>query len=324
MEELNRTQNVGLQELIKAAGIAGRKIGTFEIGWILAPRLNASGRLEEALSSLRLLCTSSASQAAEIAQNLNTVNSERQELTKSMVEMAKLSVGENTQAVNVVVHEEFHEGVIGLVAGKLTSYYKSPAVVIRKGAEFSKASARSVSGFNIVEFLRSLGDHFENVGGHAGAAGFTIRTEKIEAFISAVSQKTTDLVLPRQVLEVDARIQFEDLCLDTLETVKKLEPFGLSNPEPVFLLENACVVGARTVGSQNQHLKLRISYSDVLSTKNNEPTTGVIDCIGFDMGERLADLVTGDKVNLIFSLSEDTFSGYSKLALRLKDLEKIS
>ena len=324
LEEITRTQNIGLKELLKAAGIDGRKVGTFEVGWILAPRLNASGRLEEALSSLRLLCTSSSSQAAEIAQNLNAVNSKRQELTRSMVEMAKLAVGENPRPVNVVVHEDFHEGVIGLVAGKLASHYKSPAVVIRKGEEFSKASARSVSGFNIVEFLRSLGDHFENVGGHAGAAGFTIRTDRIEAFIVAVSEKVKELVLPRPVLELDAKLEFTDLCPDTLEQVRKLEPFGLGNPEPVFLLQDATIVGARNVGSRNQHLKIKISSghtSDVIGQASHSST---IDCIGFDMGKRIMELVSGDRVNLFFSLSEDTFSGYSKISLRLKDLEKVS
>lgn len=324
LEELNRTENIGLKELIKSSGIEGRKIGTFEVGWVLAPRLNASGRLEDALSSLRLLCTSSSSQAVEIAKNLNRVNSQRQEMTRSMVDAAKLAVGENSQLVNVVVNEEFHEGIIGLIAGKLVSYYSTPAVVIKKGEEFSKASARSVSGFNIVEFLRSLGDHFENVGGHAGAAGFTIRTEKIEAFLVSVSQRTADLVLPPPVLEVDAKLTFEDLSLKTLEIVRTLEPFGLGNPEPVFLLEKAAIVSARTVGSQNQHLKLKVSLSDPQSTNNNQLSTSTIDCIGFDMGGRLADLVSGDRVNLVFTLSEDTFSGYSKLALRLKDLEKSS
>lgn len=324
LEELSHTQNVGLKQLIKASGIEGKKIGTFEVGWILSPRLNASGRLEEALSSLRLLCTSSVEQAAKIAGDLNRVNAERQELTKEMVDSAKLAVGENSQSVNVVVNEQFHEGIIGLIAGKLASHFGRPAVVIKKGEEFSKASARSVIGFNIVEFLRSLGDHFENVGGHAGAAGFTIRTEKIDEFLVSVSQKTADLVLPPPVLEVDTRLEFNDLSLETLKTVKTLEPFGLGNPEPVFLLEKATIVSTKTVGSQNQHLKLKIAVPNEQSTINNELSTNTIDCIGFDMGSRLSDLVYGDLVNLIFSLSEDTFSGYPKLVLRLKDLEKVS
>lgn len=324
LEKLSQTQNVGLKQLIEASGISGRKMGTFEVGWVLAPRLNASGRLEESLMSLRLLCTGSVERASQIAKSLNAVNSQRQELTRSMVETAKGVVGETGQAVNVVVHEEFHEGVIGLIAGKLVSHYGSPAVVIRKGEEFSKASARSIAGFNIVEFLRSLGDHFENVGGHAGAAGFTIRTSKIESFLVAISQKITDLVLPKPVLEVEAKLEFKDLTLETLEKVRSLEPFGLGNPEPVFLLENALIVGARTVGTDNRHLKLRITGDNQSSVLGYQSSGNIIDCIGFDLGEKLTDLVSGDKVDLVFTLSEDDYSGHNKISLKLKDFEKAS
>jgi single-stranded-DNA-specific exonuclease len=316
LQELNQTKNVGLRELIKVSGIEGRKIGTYEVGWVLAPRLNASGRLEEAVSSLRLLCTGSSSQAAEIALALNRANFERQELTKDMMELAKTEIGEAGQKINVAVHEEFHEGIIGLVAGKLVGHFGTPAVVIHKGGEFSKASARSVIGFNIVEFLRSLGDHFENVGGHAGAAGFTIRTEKIGSFLEAVRSHTDIVNLPEQVITVDAEVKFGDLTLETSGLINQLEPFGIGNPEPVFLLKGVTVVNSQNVGAQNQHLKLKIS-------KDQTQLTNAIDCIGFGLGDRLRDVSPTNPIDLIFSFSEDSYSGYTKLVLKLKDFKKI-
>lgn len=331
LEVLNKTENVGLKCLVKSAGIEGKKIGTFEVGWLLAPRLNAAGRLEDALASLRLLCTNDENQAAEIAQKLNQVNAERQDLTKQMMELAldelkvsakagSTSGGESGEwKVKVVAHEEFHEGIIGLVAGKLVQEFAAPAVVISKGPEFSKASARSVSGFNIVEFLRSLGDHFENVGGHAGAAGFTIKTDKIDSFLSAVNEKQPTIILPEPVLKIDAEIKFEDLNFDFLEKIFQLEPFGLGNPEPVFLLKNARVVEARTVGAQGQHLKMKIQKSNIKNQKLN--INSLIDCIGFDFGDRLSEVPVGQQIDLVFYLTEDKFNGHHKISLKIKDFK---
>lgn len=319
LEKLNQTGNVGLKALMAAAGIEGRKIGAFEVGWVLAPRLNASGRLENALDSLRLLCTHDQDQAHEIAQSLNRINSERQELTRSMVTLAIDQIHNSkfqipNSKITVVAHEDFHEGIIGLVAGKLVQEYGLPAVVISKGDEFSKASARSVTGFDIVEFLRSLGDHFEDIGGHAGAAGFTLRTEKIGDFLSAVKGQMSDVVLPEPVLKIDAEIKFEDLNLELYEKISRLEPFGLGNPEPVFLLKEARVAEARTVGTQGQHLKLRV-------TSYQSPASVSVDCIGFDFGDRLNEAVVGGQIDLVFYLSEDRFNGRPKISLKVKDFQ---
>lgn len=324
LEVLNVTKNVGLKQLFKFAGVGGRKLGTFEVGWILAPRLNASGRLEDALQSLRLLRTSDEGQAVEIAQKLNKVNASRQELTKQMVDLAIGQIQDSgfkklDSKITIAVHEDFHEGVIGLVAGKLVQEYGTPAVVISRGAEFSKASARSVRAFNIVEFLRSLGDHFENVGGHAGAAGFTIRTSKIEEFIKAVGEKQSAINLPELLLEIDAEIKFEDLSFSLYEKISQLEPFGLGNHEPVFLLRGVRVVEARTVGAQGQHLKLKIQNSELRIKEGDRPGT-TIDCIGFGMG-RESSLAAGNLVDLVFTINPDDYSGPGRILLKIKDFK---
>lgn len=321
LEELNQTKNVGLKTLIKSAGIEGRKIGVLEIGWILAPRLNAAGRLESALKALRLLCTTDASQAQTIAEELNEINRQRQSLTATLLERAKNLVGEDWSKVKVVVGEEFHEGIIGLIAGKLAQEFGLPAVVISRGPEFSKASARSVTGFDVVAFLRSLGDHFQDIGGHAGAAGFTIRTEKIESFLSAVKSHESDVILPEQNLNVDAEINFEEINDDLWSLCQSLAPFGLDNPEPVFLLSPVRVAESRTVGARNQHLKLRVSPLPP-PAQAGRASTDIIDCIGFDLGERIKEVWVGEKIDLAFYLYEDTFSGNLKLSLKLKDLRK--
>lgn len=325
LAEINHTQNLGLKELIRAAGIEGRKIGTFEVGWILAPRINASGRLETALESLRLLCTNKPEQARQIAQNLNRINAERQELTASLFDLARSQISndkEQVSGITVAVHEEFHEGIIGLVAGKLVQEYGAPSVVVSRGAEFSKASARSIDGFNVVEFLRSLGGHYENIGGHAGAAGFTIRTDRLEEFTKAARQKIREIALPKPKLVVDLALEFGELNLDLYNKVQKLEPFGLGNPEPVFLLKNALVVEVRTVGKEGRHLKMKVKTKNQESRIKGDGEVDTIDCIGFDLGEWSARLAVGDSASLVFYLSADSFSSRPKLLLKLKDLRK--
>ena len=327
---LNQTQNLGLRTLIKAAGIENRKLGTFEVGWVLAPRLNASGRLENGLQSLRLLCTNDPAQALLIASDLNKSNAERQEMTKQALELAGRLIGEFNnlrEKVKVAIHENFHEGIIGLVAGRLVQEYAVPAVVVSKGPKFSKASARSVTGFNIVEFLRSLGDHFEDIGGHAGAAGFTILTEKIDEFLLALKARQESLQFPDRISEIDAEIRFEDLNLELFNQVEKLAPFGLGNPEPIFILKNVKVVESRTVGSQNQHLKLKISGTqnslrpETLRTRAKLKTQNWnIDCIGFNLSEKKDFCDPGALVDLVFYLSSDSFTGSDRLVLKIKDL----
>lgn len=313
LEELNTTKNVGLTALKKVSGIEGRNIGTFEIGWILAPRLNASGRLENALESLRLLCTKSEKQALEIAEKLDSLNLERQELTKTAVDLAlSITQGESLSKINVAVHKQFHEGIIGLVAGKLVSHLGTPAVVISKGEEFSKASARSVEGFNIVEFLRSLGPHFENIGGHSGAAGFTICTERIEEFLKALNRGQENLEIPPPLLRVEKELKLEEITGDLLEIINKLAPFGIGNQEPLFLSRKVPIQNVTFVGSEKSHLKLNLGV-------NGKSYSAIF----FGKGALYKDLVAGDCIDVVYNLSEDNWNGGRSVSLKIRDLDKI-
>lgn len=314
LEELSLTKSVGLRALKKVSGIEGKNIGTFEVGWILAPRLNASGRLENALESLRLLCTESGDQALKIAEKLNGLNLERQALTKVSVDLAlSVTQGNGLSRVNVAVHEDFHEGIIGLVAGKLVSHLGTPVVVISKGKEFSKASARSVEGFNIIEFLKSLGPHFENIGGHAGAAGFTIRTERIEEFIKALSSGQENIEIPLPTLKIEKELKLEEITDDLLEIINKLAPFGIGNHEPLFLSRKVPIQNVTFVGNEKSHLKL------ILGANGKSHSA-----IFFSNGVLYKDLVAGDYLDIVYNLSENNWNGEKSISLKIKDLDKVS
>lgn len=313
LEKMADSENLGLRSLIKTAGLNGKAIGTFEVGWILSPRINAAGRLESAWEALRLLCTKNQTQALKIAEKLNGLNQERQTLTQSSLEKALEIVGRAPGAkISLVVHEELHEGIIGLIAGKLVSRSGLPAVVISKGVEFSKASARSAEGFNIVEFLRSLGDHFEDIGGHAGAAGFTIRTEKIDQFRQAVESRQGEITLPDPVLRIDTELSLSDLDSGFLSIISQMEPFGLGNSEPLFLLKSVTVGNVGTVGSGGSHLKLVL--------KDGGSTWPAI---FFGGGASASSLFAGDRLDLVFAVGEDRWNGSGKVLLKVKDLDKV-
>ncbi|MBL7150835.1 single-stranded-DNA-specific exonuclease RecJ [Candidatus Microgenomates bacterium] len=189
LEELNQTKRIGLKALFKESGIEQGEIGTYHVGFIIAPRLNAMGRIVHAIDSLRLLCTRDRVQAKSLAQKLNQTNRERQKLMSETTNHAKeLLKGQSLKTKRTVLekrliflsHDSYHEGVIGLVAGKLVEKFYRPAIVVSQGEIYSKASARSINGFNIVEAIRSCSDLLVDCGGHPMAAGFTVETKHLE------------------------------------------------------------------------------------------------------------------------------------------------
>ncbi len=308
---LNKLERPGLKALAEVSGILGRKIGIFEIGWVLGPRLNASGRLDSALDSLRLLCTKNKVKAKEIAKSLNSINSERQQITLSTFEESKTFYKEG-QKIIVSQSASFHEGIIGLVAGKLVNEYYLPSIVISKKGTVSKGSARSVSGVNIIEFLRGFEDFFESLGGHPMAAGFSIRNDKIDLFLKKLrdsSEKDISDVSITPGIKIDCEIKLNDVTFKLLEFIINLEPFGLGNPEPVFLTKKVEVLEARKIGKERNHLRLGVK--DVYGVAQ--------DCIAFGFGN--AKIRVGDKIDIVYTVSENVWGNRKNIDLKIKDLK---
>jgi single-stranded-DNA-specific exonuclease len=335
LEELNSTLRVGLKELIKVSGLEGRKIGTYEVSWMLAPRLNASGRLQNAVDSLNLLITNDPLEAQNLAAKLNRVNQERQQITQQAVDAARGRVGQAGKII-ILHHETWHEGVIGLVAGKIREEFYRPAVIISRGEKISKGSARSVTGFNIIEALRRSQKFLIDTGGHAMAAGFTIETTQIAQFQEHLTSIATEQLAETDLtptLKIDIEVRLEELDWDLMTNLKKFEPFGVGNPRPVFLTCGVKVLDVRTVGSTNQHLKLRVGTSNNVSPLRSERSASGgsntmkqfshFSCIGFGFGDGAAKLRPGDRMDIVYYLEEDTWNGQKYLQLKLKDLRKL-
>lgn len=313
LEEINHSKRIGLLELADVAGLTNKKIGTYEVGWMLAPRLNAAGRLESALFSLRLLCTENVALAREIARTLNQINSERQRLTEESIKRAREEVGKSAERVLIVSHESYHEGVIGLVAGKLAQNFYRPAVAISVGNQYSKGSARSIAEFNIIEAIRTCEDLLVDAGGHPMAAGFTIETTKISEFTRRLVDYGTK-TLPADLsptLKVDLEINPFDITWEFWEDLKKMEPFGVGNREPLFLIHDLEILNLQIVGAYGNHLKLLLS-------DGKKSIVGM----GFGLGNLGNALKVGDKIDLVASVTENIWNGNRSLELQIKDSRK--
>ena len=331
LKALQKMKRLGLLALFAEAGIDQKAIGVYEVGRMIAPRLNAMGRMESAMDSLRLLCTKDRTRANMLAMKLSKTNRVRQMEMLQAAEHAIQKVksqpfgfaqGENSKLKSLlfVADKSYQQGVIGLVAGKLVEAFYRPAIVVSIGEKESKASARSVKGFNIIEFLRQHSEYFVNVGGHPMAAGFTIETAKItvlqKALEDAAKQVLTDDHLVRTI-SIDAALSLEMINQQFFESIKALAPFGMGNYEPVFA-SKAIVRDVRIMGREGKHLKLRLS-----STNDQRQTTSdQLEAVGFGMGERAGEIKVGEEIDIVYSVDENEWNGSRKLQLKLKDIRK--
>lgn len=311
---LSNTDRVGLTSLFEEAALDPSKIGTYEIGHIIAPRLNAMGRLEEGMDSLRLLCTKDAKKAKALARTIGETNRNRQQITAETVEHAKdAALGKISKKLLFVYHESYQPGVIGLVAGRLTEEFYLPSIVLSKGEEFSKASARSVSGFNIIEFIREASEFLVDAGGHPMAAGFTVETSKIPLLEKKFEELAKKLInedhLVRK-LKIDCELPVEVVNLELFEALSKLEPFGMKNPAPVFLSKGLIIENMKFVGRDSKHLKIEFK---------NQNSKVKIGGILFNYDKSL-DLKIDDIVDVVYSIELNEWNGNRKIELKIKDL----
>lgn len=317
LEAVRKTTRPGLQSLFRVAGIEPAKIGPYEIGFLIGPRLNASGRMDDPVDSLRLVCTPNAERANELAQKLNLKNKDRQLLMASLTIKAKeLWLKEDGKSNLIFVsHESFQQGVVGLVAGKLMEEFYRPAVIIAQGKEFSRASARSIEEFNIVEAVRACADLLGSHGGHPRAAGFTIATKNIALMrrrLIEIAEKKLKGEELSPTLKIDLEVDLASLNLALYRQLAALEPFGEGNPPPVFATRQVKIVDARTVGADGKHLKLRLA----------SPVSRItFDAIAFNFGHLYPQLAAAKFVDIAYNLELNEWNGNKKLQLKIKDIK---
>lgn len=307
LEILNLNPPMGLKKLFEIAGRKG-EITTYDLGWVIGPRLNAGGRLIDAEDSLNLLLQKNTTIVNELALKLNKINVERQNKTLEMLDMVEI------QEYKIIIssNSNYHEGIIGLVAARLAQKYYKPSIVISLGERYAKGSARSIPGINIIEVLRNFEDMFIGLGGHSGAAGFTIEKNKLEVLSTALIKymdENVDDKLLQPILNIDAQIPLDFVNSGFLREINKLRPYGIGNPEPVFLSKNVGVAGINIVGKESQHLSLRLEFSGKFYKG-----------IFFNEGARQSDLKIGSFIDVAYTLKENIFNGKTSIDLIMKAL----
>lgn len=308
LKQLNKTKNIGLLNLFSESRIEKGNIKSYEIGHIISPRINAIGRLEHAIDALRLLCTKDPVKARRLARLLNDTNARRQDITvKAYDEAVKMAQASKNQKIQILHSKDWHPGIIGLIAARVTENFYMPSIAISVGESIAKGSARSVKGINITEALREVSGHLIDVGGHAGAAGFSLENSKIEIFKTSLEKVILKMNLsePEDYLDIEAEVPFSKINKSLVQKIDLLEPFGLENPRPILSTQNMKISDIRTVGS-GKHLKFK---------------SDGIDAIAFNMGELEDFLQSGQIVNLAYNLELNEFNGRENLQLKVKDIQ---
>ena len=311
LELLNNTERIGLQEMMRSANLKPGNLDSESISWILGPRLNAAGRLDDAATSYKLLLTQDPNEAASLVSDLEEKNAKRQRLTSDLLQRVReriIATGTDVPLF-MIGDEDYPPGVMGLVAGKLSEEFYRPVILFRVGTETCRGSGRSIPEFDLMAALANCRDLLSNFGGHTKAAGFTVPTNNLpqlqEQLLTLAEAQLAGLDL-RPHIDIDAEVSLSVFTGDTFKQIQQLAPFGSGNPLPAFVSRHVEIVDLRYIGSRNEHLGLKLKQEGT-----------VWDAIGFRFGSR-AQEITGS-LDIAYNLDIDRWNGGEKLRLKLLD-----
>ncbi len=316
LQVINSDPRIGFKAIIDQ--VKKETLTITDVVFIIAPRINAAGRMEHGQHAVNLLTETDYEQAAAFAKSIEQFNTDRRDLDREITKEALLQIQENREEnrfTSVVYKDSWHKGVIGIVASRLTETYYRPTLVFTKSGEKLAASARSVSGFDVYDALMGCSECIEQFGGHKYAAGLTLLEEQYEAFkaqFEKVVSETIDPALLTPEITVDALIDFKDISPKLMRILKQFAPFGPGNRTPVFMAENLKDTGyAKGVGEDEKHLKVSVKQHG----------TGPIGGIGFNLGDKLKVVANKQPFSAVFSLDENEWQGQVSLQLKLKDVK---
>lgn len=307
------TKNIGLKFLLSASGY--KEVTSTAISFGIAPRINACGRIGKAEEALKLFLTNVYEEARKITDELNRFNKERQEKEKNiLVEALEKIEKENMDANNTIVvsGENWHHGVIGIVASKITEMYYKPSILLSIEGDTAKGSGRSIEGFDLHNALCECNELLEKYGGHEMAVGLSLPKNNLEKFNQKMQEISKDIDLEQLVpiIKIDKVLTSKDLEVDNINSLKMLEPFGEGNKNPIFLVKNAKITSIRAL-SEGKHLKISVNVDG----KN-------VDVIGFKMGELVNNFLIGDKIDIAGTIDVNIFNGIKNVQMTLKNIIK--
>lgn len=332
LQMLNNTDNLGLKALIEECGLEKKAISAYHLGFVIGPCINATGRLESAKLSVELLLCEEEKEAVILAKKLRDLNEERQNITLSSVERITNIIEQNKMdkdRVLVVYDSETHESIAGIVAGRIKEKYNIPTIVLTKGKEMPKGSARSIEGYNMFEELTKCKELLEKFGGHPMAAGLTVKEENIEYLRQKLNINcalTEDELLPK--IRIDQKLPIKYVSFKLVDELQKLEPFGKGNPSPVFAEKEVLIDRVFLLGKEKNVVKLMIRTGDAYNKISGiffdsagyfkEAFLAAFDEISY---ERLIDGVFGEiKADIVYHPDINEYNGSVTLQLIIKDI----
>ena len=321
LRQINNNPSLGLKGIIDVCGLSTKDITISDIVFKIGPRINASGRMMNGKEAVELLLAKSVEIAKEKSESINQYNEERRELDKKITDEANAIINGfsniDDQKAIIVYNPNWHKGVIGIVASRLTEKYYRPAVVLTKSSELITGSARSVTGFDIYKAIEGCRDLLENFGGHTYAAGLSLKEENLEAFKERFQKIASEEIIPEQMIpqvEIDSMLDFKDITPKFMADLKKMSPFGPENQKPIF-----CTLGvkdygtSKLVGKDLEHLKL-----EIIDGNSCNPVHG----IAFGMRKHSAHIKEMKPFSICYTVEENTYNGNSSIQLMVKDIKQ--
>ncbi len=301
LREIERTNNIGLRALLRVSGLMGKPVTPGRVGFVLAPRINAAGRLGDAELALRLLTSRDEREVQQAAALLNQENLKRQEIEKEIAEAASEQVGREgaSEKVLVLAARDWHPGVIGIVASRMVGQFYRPAILIAERNGHGTGSGRSIPGFSLYDALHACRESLQGFGGHRMAAGLTLAWDRIPAFRESINRYAQEVLEPGDLvpkIRADGVLEPASISEPLLQELERLKPFGMGNPEPVFLSKGAAVCNPRIVGES--HLRFQLSAG-------SRPVTA----IGFNMKDQYPCLQECGSVDLLYHLRVNEYNG---------------
>ncbi|HEX9152253.1 MAG TPA: single-stranded-DNA-specific exonuclease RecJ [Flavobacterium sp.] len=316
LQVINSEPRPGIKALIHQ--VKKHTLDITDVVFIIAPRINAAGRIKHGNHAVELLTEFDFEHAQQFASEIEKYNSDRKELDKQITKEALSQIENNKEKerfTSVVFQEDWHKGVIGIVASRLIETYYRPTLVFTKSGDKYAASARSVKGFDVYNALEACAEHLEQFGGHMYAAGMTLKEENYQLFKDAFEKEVEKTIHPDMLtpeISVDAEINFADITPKLTRILKQFEPFGPQNMTPIFLTKNAKDTGyGKPMGQEDEHLKLFVKQN------NSEG----IAAIGFGLGNKLETTKNGQPFDMVYSIDENEWKGKVSLQLRLRDIK---
>ncbi len=316
LNRLKKGKNIGLNELIKVSGVNLQDIKSYHLGFVLGPRINAAGRLEKAEDAVNLFISNDKEDARKLASKLNNLNLKRQEILAQLLDEAKTQIDESKKFI-FVYGKNWHEGVVGLIAGRLTEEFNKPSICASVNEDGKVvASARSVTSFNITEAISNYSDLLIRFGGHKSAAGLSCSFENLEKFKSKLENYAEKFFAKKDLeskKDIDYEIEIDQINLRLLKWIELFEPFGFKNPNIVFLIKNMQILNIVNMGNQGEHIKF--------SAKQKH--SKILDLIKFSATKKFKKIKIGDKIDAIGTIKKNIWKDNVTIQFNLLDIRLI-